>query len=96
MASLFPAPAPSREDPVHAWPTDQVVQYDGPQWWTFSVRGRADVPGSGVAVADGHDGFSRGALDGLAFEPGTDTFRAPEIVRPSKAPWSLPRTVGSG
>ncbi|MFF0095190.1 hypothetical protein ACFYSF_35380 [Streptomyces canus] len=82
MASLFPAPAPLHEDPVHAGPTDQVFQNDGPQWWTFSARGSADV-----------DGYNH-----LAFEPGPDTFRfrASEIVRAQKARGSLPRTVGTG
>jgi hypothetical protein len=95
MASLFPAPAPSHEDPVHAGPTDQVVQYGGPLWSAFSARGRADADGSGVDSVNRSD-WSRGVLDSLAVEPGPDPFRAPEIGRAQKARRPLPRTVGTG
>ncbi|KQW03417.1 hypothetical protein ASD08_43845 [Streptomyces sp. Root369] len=96
MASLFPAPAPLHEDPVHAGSTEQVVQYDGPLWSAFFARGRADVDGSGVASANRSGWFARGVLDSLACEPGTDPFRAPEIVRAQKARGSLPLTTGTG
>ncbi|WP_406120724.1 family 43 glycosylhydrolase [Streptomyces canus] len=92
MASLVPAPAPLYEDPVHAGPTDPVVQYDGRQWWMFYTQRRSDAAAPGVAwvhgtaigvasSTDGRDWLYRGVLDSLPFEPGTNTFWAPEIVR---------------
>lgn len=92
MASPRPAPAPLYEDPVHAGPTDPVVLHDGRQWWMFYTQRRADVYAPGVAwvhgtaigvatSADGRGWLYRGVLDSLAFEPGTNTFWAPEVVR---------------
>ncbi|WP_035854324.1 glycoside hydrolase family protein [Kitasatospora azatica] len=87
-----PAPAPLYEDPVHSGPTDPVVIHDGTQWWMFYTQRRADVSAPGFAwvhgtaigvatSADGREWLYRGVLDSLPFEPGTNTFWAPEVVR---------------
>lgn len=92
MTTTPPAPAPLYQDPVHAGPTDPVVVHDGRQWWMFYTQRRADVSAPGVAWVhgtaigaatseDGRDWLYRGTLDSLAFEPGTNTFWAPEILR---------------
>jgi hypothetical protein len=83
----------SYRDPVYDGATDPVVllNRERAEWWMFYTQRRASAPGPGVAwvhgtdigVAVSRDGggswLYRGTVPGLDFEPGRNTFWAPEI-----------------
>ena len=83
----------SYRDPVYDGATDPVVVHcrESGEWWMFYTQRRATAPGPGVAWVHGSDigvavstdgGGSwlyRGTVPGLDFEPGRNTFWAPEI-----------------
>ncbi len=89
-----PAPAPLYRDPVYDGAADPVVIWNRQErcWWMLYTQRRANVDAPGVAYCHGCDiGVARstdggrkwrymGALPGLEFERGRNTFWAPEIV----------------
>ncbi len=85
--------APLFVDPIYAAAADPVVFWNRQekQWWMVYTQrmhtapglGFAPVHGSSLGMAsskDGHDWLYRGTLEGLEFEPGHNTFWAPEIL----------------
>ncbi|TDQ40894.1 family 43 glycosylhydrolase [Aureibacillus halotolerans] len=81
-------------DPVHDGAADPTIIFNEQekQWWMVYTNRRADAPGAGVSwvhgtdlgAASSKDGVHwtyRGVLQGLAVEPGRNTFWAPEIIR---------------
>ena len=92
-ASAWRTPAPLFEDPVYGGPTDPVVVYHRAEdcFYLFYTQRRSTgvhigvshVHGTAIGVASSFDGVSwvyRGTLSGLDFEPGHNTFWAPEIL----------------
>lgn len=88
------AQSPLFTDPIYGGAADPVVfwHHQEKQWWMVYTQrmhsapgmGYAPVHGSALGMAsspDGHDWLYRGTLNGLAFEPGHNTFWAPEILR---------------
>lgn len=87
------ATQPLYRDPVTDGPTDPVLVWnrDLRQWWMFYTQRRATAPGPGVAwvhgsdigIAVSEDGGATwlytGTARGLAYEPGRNTYWAPEI-----------------
>ena len=83
----------SYRDPVYDGATDPVVVRcrETGEWWMLYTQRRASAPGPGVAWVHGSDigvavsgdgGGSwvyRGTVPGLDFEPGRNTFWAPEV-----------------
>ena len=88
------APAPLFRDPIYDGAADPVIIWNRGQscWWLLYTQRRANVDGPGVAWCHGGDiGVARsfddgatwryfGVLPGLEFEPGRNTFWAPEIL----------------
>lgn len=87
------AEAPLLVDPIYGGAADPTVFWNRQekQWWMVYTQrmhsapgiGVAPVHGSGLGMAsspDGHDWLYRGTLEGLAIEPGHNTFWAPEIL----------------
>lgn len=88
------APAPLFRDPIFDGAADPVVIWNRQDkcWWLLYTQRRANVDGPGVAWCHGCDiGVARsqdnghswrylGALPGLEFERGRNTFWAPEIL----------------
>lgn len=86
--------APLFRDPVHDGAADPVVVWNraAGSWWLLYTNRRADVDAEGVAychgsdigIAESRDGggrwLYRGILPGLEFEPGRNTFWAPEVL----------------
>lgn len=85
--------APLFIDPIYAGAADPVVfwHHQERQWWMVYTQRMHSAPGMGFAPVhgsalglatspDGHDWLYRGTLQGLAFEPGHNTFWAPEIL----------------
>ncbi|MBR7827215.1 hypothetical protein KDK95_12930 [Actinospica sp. MGRD01-02] len=84
---------PLYRDPVFDGATDPVLVWNRGlrQWWMFYTQRRAAVPGPGVAWVHGTDiGIAvsedagttwlyRGIARGLEYEPGRNTYWAPEI-----------------
>ena len=91
---MRPAPAPLYRDPIHDGAADPtVVWHRGERaWWLVYTSRRANVDSPGVAychgsdigVASSADGGAtwryRGTMRGLEWEPGRNTFWAPEIL----------------
>ena len=87
-------PAPLFRDPVYDGAADPAVIWNRQEcaWWLLYTNRRANVPCRGVAwlhgtdigiasSADrGHHWRYRGTLQGLEFEPGRNTFWAPEVI----------------
>jgi hypothetical protein len=90
---MHKAPAPLYRDPVYDGPADPVVIYNRQEknWWMLYTQRRANMEGQdvsycygtavGVAVSDDHgqQWVYKGALS-LDFEPGQNTFWAPDVV----------------
>jgi len=88
------APAPLFRDPIFDGAADPVVIWNRQEkcWWLLYTQRRANVDGPGVAWCHGCDiGVARstdnghswryfGALPGLEFERGRNTFWAPEVL----------------
>ena len=86
--------APLFRDPIHDGAADPTLIWNRHEksWWTIYTNRRANVPCPGLAwahgtdlgVASSHDGGNawlyRGTLRGLEFEPGRNTFWAPEVL----------------
>jgi hypothetical protein len=85
---------PLFRDPIFEGSTDPTLIYnrDAKQWWMFYTARRANVQTEGVAwvhgtdigIASSTDGgrswLYRGTAQGLNFEPGRNTYWAPEII----------------
>ena len=91
--NMVELPSPLFEDPIYDSPTDPTIirSRENGKWYLFYTQRRAFAPGRGVAfvhgsavgVAESEDGsrwLYRGTLDGLAIEPGHNTFWAPEVI----------------
>lgn len=111
--------APLYQDPMYCGATDPTMIWnrEEKQWWMVYTQRRATAPGQDVAwvhgtdlgVAsspDGHNWLYRGVLEGLAFEPGRNTWWAPEIlyheglyhmyasyIRGVPTSWARPRSI---
>jgi len=85
--------APLFNDPIFDGVADPVVFWNHieREWWMVYTQRRATSPrpdvsgihGSDLGVAsspDGHNWLYRGTLNGLEFEPGRNTWWAPEII----------------
>ena len=86
--------SPLFRDPVFDGPTDPTLIYNAAtsEWWMFYTARRANVDTEGVAwvhgtdigVATSRDGgrswLYRGVAQGLNYEPGRNTYWAPEII----------------
>ena len=88
------ARSPLYRDPIHDGAADPTIVWNHIEesWWIVYTNRRANVAGPGLAwfhgtdlgVASSRDGgrtwLYRGTLRGLAFDPGRNTFWAPEII----------------
>lgn len=85
--------APLYRDPIYDGPTDPVIIYNREEdclWMLYTSRRASDVTigvssihGSSIGVASSKDGIRwlyRGVLPNLEFEPGLNTFWAPEVI----------------
>jgi len=85
--------APLYRDPIYDAPTDPVVIWNSKEnkWWLLYTQRRSSVNaigvshihGTAIGIASSDDGsrwLYRGTLPGLDFEPGHNTFWAPEII----------------
>lgn len=85
--------APLFRDPVYDGAADPTIIWNREEktWWLLYTNRRATVDGAGVAwahgtdigiasSADGREWLYRGALPGLEFERGRNTFWAPEVL----------------
>jgi hypothetical protein len=85
--------APLFRDPIYDGAADPTIIWNHAEraWWLLYTNRRATAEGVGVAwvhgtdigVAsskDGKDWLYRGTLNGLEFEPGRNTFWAPEVL----------------
>nr|WP_126557725.1 glycosyl hydrolase [Dictyobacter kobayashii] len=91
---LNPAPAPLFRDPIYDGAADPTLIWNRQEeaWWIIYTQRRANLELPGVAYCHGSDlgiasstdgGQSwlyRGILRGLEFEPGHNTFWAPEVI----------------
>ncbi|GAA5194027.1 hypothetical protein GCM10023322_57410 [Rugosimonospora acidiphila] len=87
-------PAPLFRDPIFDGASDPTVIYNRQtgEWWMFYTGRRANVAGQGVAwvhgsdigIASSSDGgrtwLYRGVAEGLSYQPGRNTYWAPEIL----------------
>ncbi len=87
------APAPLFRDPIFDGAADPTLiwNYQEHNWWLLYTNRRANVACQGVAWVhgtdigiasssdEGHTWQYRGTLQGLEFEPGRNTFWAPEV-----------------
>lgn len=89
----MPVPAPLFRDPIFDGAADPTIVWNREEksWWLLYTNRRANVECPGVSWAHGTDiGIAssvdgrvwlyRGTLQGLAFEPGRNTFWAPEVI----------------
>ena len=85
--------APLFRDPIFDGAADPVIIWhrQEQQWWILYTNRRASAPGAGVSYvngtdigvassADGSRWLYRGTVRGLEFEPGRNTFWAPEVT----------------
>ena len=90
---MTPAPAPLFRDPIYDGAADPTIIWNRAEktWWILYTNRRATAEGVGVAwvhgtdigvasSAGGADWLYRGTLRGLEFEPGRNTFWAPEVL----------------
>ncbi|HEY3291526.1 MAG TPA: glycosyl hydrolase [Anaerolineae bacterium] len=87
-------PAPLFRDPIYDGAADPTIIYNRAEktWWILYTNRRANVEGPGLAwvhgtdigIASSSDGGAswlyRGIVEGLAYEPGRNTYWAPEIL----------------
>ena len=87
-------PSPLYRDPIFDGPTDPTVIWNREEscWWMLYTQRRSSgvnfgvssIHGTRIGVASSADGarwLYRGTLPGLDFEPGHNTFWAPEVIR---------------
>lgn len=85
--------SPLFRDPIYDAPTDPVVIYNNEEkcWWMLYTQRRSahncigvsHIHGTAIGVASSEDGTNwlyRGTLPNLDFEPGHNTFWAPEVI----------------
>lgn len=85
--------SPLFRDPIYDSPTDPVVIWNHKEncWWMLYTQRRcgsnsvgvAHIHGTAIGVASSEDGISwlyRGTIPNLDFEPGHNTFWAPEVI----------------
>lgn len=90
---MIQVPAPLYRDPIYDSPTDPVIIWNREEksWWILYTQRRATdiaigvstVHGSRIGIASSKDGSKwlyRGTVPGLDFEPGHNTFWAPEVI----------------
>ena len=90
---MSPVPAPLFRDPIFDGAADPTIIWNRAekQWWILYTNRRASAEGPGLAwvhgtdigvasSVDGADWLYRGTLRGLEFEPGRNTFWAPEVL----------------
>ncbi len=87
-------PAPLFRDPIYDGAADPTLIYNRHEksWWIVYTNRRANVEGPGLAwvhgtdigIASSRDGGAtwlyRGILEGLAYEPGRNSYWAPEVL----------------
>lgn len=86
-------PSPLYRDPIYDGATDPTIIFNSEEnnYWMFYTQRRSTEFGIGVSTIhgtkigiassdNGIDWLYRGTLDNLEFEPGTNTFWAPEVV----------------
>ncbi len=86
-------PSPLYRDPIYDGPTDPMVIWNREEkcWWMLYTQRRSNgvnmgvssVHGTKIGVASSADGarwLYRGTLPNLNFEPGHNTFWAPEVI----------------
>ena len=86
-------PAPLFQDPIFGGPTDPAVIWNREEncWWMLYTQRRPNnanigvsyVHGTKIGIASSADGarwLYRGTLENLDFEPGHNTFWAPEVI----------------
>lgn len=86
-------PAPLFRDPIYDGPTDPVIIWNREEacWWILYTQRRSteinigvsSIHGTKIGVASSKDGarwLYRGTLPNLEFEPGHNTFWAPEVI----------------
>jgi len=86
-------PAPLFRDPIYDGPTDPAVIWNREEkcWWMLYTQRRSNgvnfgvssIHGTAIGVASSVDGarwLYRGTLPNLDFEPGHNTFWAPEVI----------------
>lgn len=89
----YKVPSPLYQDPVYGGASDPVVIWNREerQWWMFYTQRRSwgyyigvsGIHGTKIGIASSPDGISwlyRGTAKGLEFEPGHNTFWAPEVT----------------
>lgn len=85
--------SPLFRDPIYDAPTDPVIIWNNEEncWWMLYTQRRsgqhsvgvAHIHGTAIGVASSQDGNNwlyRGTLPNLDFEPGHNTFWAPEVI----------------
>jgi len=91
---MSPVSAPLFRDPIHDGAADPTVIWNRHEktWWLLYTNRRANVPCQGVAWVHGTDiGIAsspdrgktwlyRGIIQGLEYEPGRNTWWAPEVI----------------
>lgn len=93
MNSGLLLPSPLYRDPIYDGPTDPTVIWNREEscWWMLYTQRRSQgtnigvssVHGTKIGIASSTDGarwLYRGTLPGLDFEPGHNTFWAPEVI----------------
>lgn len=111
--------APLFQDPIFGGAADPTLIWnrEDAEWWMVYTQRPATLPGPGVTAVhgsdlgvatspDGHNWLYRGTIPGLAFEPGRNTWWAPEIlyhdglyhmyasyVRGMPIDWNRPRQI---
>lgn len=93
LKSKKTVPAPLFRDPIYDGPTDPVVIWNKEEncWWMFYTQRRSseinigvsNIHGAKIGIASSEDGYNwtyRGTIPNLDFEPGHNTFWAPEVV----------------
>jgi hypothetical protein len=92
---MRPPPAPLYRDPIYDGAADPTIIWNAEErsWWIVYTQRRANVDCPGVAYGHGTDvGMAsavdggrlwiyRGVMRGLEFEPGRNSFWAPEVIR---------------
>lgn len=93
MMATLPIPGAPYRDPIYDGASDPVILWNREEncWWLLYTQRRASditieyssIHGSKIGVASSVDGkrwLYRGTLEGLDFEPGHNTFWAPEVI----------------
>ena len=93
LPNIITAPAPLFRDPIYDGPTDPVIIWNREEscWWILYTQRRStdvnigvsSIHGTKIGIASSKDGSKwiyRGTIPNLDFEPGHNTFWAPEVI----------------